>query len=239
MRTDINDNKIHFFPPIGGVIKETLPVLKEFGQYEKKQVVIERFHTSNLPDDWNFKVSVQNDRDNWDYVYSTKDLASFEGGKYANIRKKLNRFEKTHQVEYKRFNENQIELILSMQDEWCEMRKCEDDDDLSAEHAAINEIFTLWDVLQFGGGVLCKDEKVLAYCLGEKLNSNTLVTHIEKASLDFDGAYQSITKNFNLDNLGWTEFTNREQDVGDEGLRTAKERLQPIRYIEKSVLSLD
>ncbi len=233
MRTDIDDGFIHLFPPIGKRLTEVYGVLKNFMEYEKKTVEIQRMDAALLTAESDLPILIKSDRNNWDYVYSTKDLARFEGGKYANIRKKLNRFEKEHQLEFKRLNKEQIEVCLAMQEEWCAMRSCKDD-----EHLGIREIVELFDVLQFDGGLLYAENKVIAYTLGEYLNPTTLVTHVEKANPLYDGAYQAITKRFNMVYEQKAEFTNREQDLGDEGLRTSKERLHPVKFIEKANIIL-
>ena len=233
IRTDIDDQIIRFFPPIGKDVSQVIPVLQEFMEHEKKAVQIERFDSALISVDPRLSVKNIEDRNNWDYIYLTKELAHFEGGKFANIRKKLNRFEKEHPVEFKRFDKHQIDVCLAMQEEWCAMRRCDEYDDLKDEHQAIREIVELWDILKFDGGLLYTNGKVIAYTLGELLNPNTLVCHVEKANPLFDGAYQAITKRFNALYENKTEFTNREQDLGDEGLRTAKERLHPVKFIEK------
>jgi hypothetical protein len=68
------------------------------------------------------------------------------------------------------------------------------------------------------------------------LNSNTLVIHIEKAHNEYEGSYQAINnlflKNYNEN----VEYVNREQDLGIEGLRRAKESYKPYRMIKKSVI---
>ncbi len=238
MRTDLDDGKIHLFPPIGKTLSETFPVLKELMNHEKKSMEIQRIDNVSLTSEPRLPITVISDRINWDYVYLTKDLAHFEGGKYANIRKKLNRFEKEYSLEFKRLDKEQIQICLAMQEEWCAMRSCQDHEELNAEHLGIREIVELWDVLKFDGGLLYTGNKMIAYTLGELLNPKTLVTHVEKANPHYDGAYQAITKRFNMLYEQKTEFTNREQDLGDEGLRTAKERLQPVKFIEKVNLIL-
>ena len=55
---------------------------------------------------------------------------------------------------------------------------------------------------------------------------------IEKADIQYKGAYTAINQAF-LENA-WSETTyvNREEDMGHEGLRKAKESYHPVRFNE-------
>ena len=76
-------------------------------------------------------------------------------------------------------------------------------------------------------------DKVVAFTFGEKLNSDTAVIHVEKADPEIRGAYTAINQNFVA--AEWSEMTyiNREEDMGLEGLRQAKESYHPVKMIEK------
>jgi hypothetical protein len=80
------------------------------------------------------------------------------------------------------------------------------------------------------------DNKCAAYTFGEMLNENTMVVHIEKAHMEYEGSYQAIN-NFFLKNCYDTAiFVNREQDLGVLGLRRAKESYKPVRMVKKSII---
>ncbi|MFX1503807.1 MAG: phosphatidylglycerol lysyltransferase domain-containing protein, partial [Promethearchaeota archaeon] len=90
--------------------------------------------------------------------------------------------------------------------------------------------------LKFKGALLCVNEKCAAYTFGEMLNSDTLVIHIEKAHMEYEGAYQAINNLFLKNCCKDVRFVNREQDLGIPGLRRAKESYKPIHMVEKSVI---
>ena len=78
------------------------------------------------------------------------------------------------------------------------------------------------------------DNNCAAYTFGEMLNENTMVIHIEKAHMQYEGSYQAIN-NFFLKNCCDTAIlVNREQDLGVLGLRRAKESYKPVRMVKKS-----
>ena len=89
------------------------------------------------------------------------------------------------------------------------------------------------------GGVILINGKVEAFTLGEPLNHDTVVIHIEKANPAFEGLYSMINQAF-LENH-WSEYTyvNREQDLGEEGLRKAKESYFPHQMINKHTIGLN
>ena len=79
-------------------------------------------------------------------------------------------------------------------------------------------------------------ERVVAFTIGEKLNSDTYDTHIEKAFSGIKGAYQTINQQFaKFIQQKHPEiiFVNREEDIGRAGLRKAKLSYHPVRMEEK------
>ena len=81
--------------------------------------------------------------------------------------------------------------------------------------------------------MLYKCQKLVAFAIGEPLNSNTYVVHIEKALASIQGAYPMINQQFVLHNCQDYEYVNREEDTGEEGLRKAKLSYYPELLVEK------
>jgi hypothetical protein len=83
------------------------------------------------------------------------------------------------------------------------------------------------------GGVLMVDDLIVAYTIAEKLDEDTVVVHYEKGCPDYKGVYQAINQMF-LENLdGNFKWVNREQDLGEEGLRQAKLSYNPVGFLKK------
>ncbi len=56
----------------------------------------------------------------------------------------------------------------------------------------------------------------------------------KKANRDYEGSYQMIVKEFSSDMLAsGIKYINREEDVGDEGLRTSKLSYHPVQLLNK------
>jgi hypothetical protein len=167
------------------------------------------------------------DRDQFDYVYSRADLCDLAGRKYHRKRNHIANCLKEHQCEYVPFTAEHIPACLGFLDEWCRLRDCSSNPDLCCENRAIR--FMLHDYSRFRviGGAIKADGVFAAVTFGEKLNSNTVVVHFEKAHPEIDGLYPLINQWFCQNSLLEFEWVNREQDLGLPGLRKAKENYFP------------
>ena len=72
--------------------------------------------------------------------------------------------------------------------------------------------------------------------LGSRLSENTLDVHFEKARPDVNGAYAMINREFARyirEKYSEIRFLNREEDMGLEGLRKAKQSYYPHHLVKK------
>ena len=177
------------------------------------------------------------DRDNSDYVYLAQDLINLSGRKYHRKKNHLNQFKKRQEFEYRSLDADLVERFLNMQEAWCQMRECVENPDLLSEDYAVHEALKRFEDLDYLGGAIVMDSRVEAFSLGELLNRDTAVIHIEKANPDIPGIYTAINQLFCAN--AWSEVTyiNREQDLGSEGLRKAKESYHPHHMVNKYTLA--
>jgi len=77
------------------------------------------------------------------------------------------------------------------------------------------------------------DEKMIAYTIAEALDDTTVVIHFEKGCPNFKGVYQAINQVFLAQCCQGFQIVNREQDLGDEGLRKAKLSYNPVAFLKK------
>lgn len=236
-----NGNSSFFFPPIGeGDLVECCRTLL---RRMKEQEIVARI--SRVPEkiishfDWEAEgFRVEYDRDQSDYVYLVEDLVQLRGRRYHRKRNHIKRFYEQYPHQYLPLTPELISQCLDLQDAWCDLRHCEVDPGLTKESLAIKEALTHFEALEVKGGAILINGKVEAFCLGEPLNPETVVIHIEKGNPEFDGIYPAINQAF-LEHH-WTSYTyvNREQDLGEEGLRKAKESYFPHHMVHKYSLSL-
>ncbi len=189
------------------------------------------------------RLSVREDRGQWDYLYSAEDLVELKGNRFHKKKNLLNQFMKKYDYRYICFGKEMTDQVLGMQWAWCQWRDCELDDALAAENRAIEKVFNAWDKIKnICGGALVVDDQVVAYTLAEYLAEDTLLIHFEKGNPSYQGTYQAINRMFVAraleDASRRIKVVNRMQDLGDEGLRKAKLSYNPVDFIEKFEVDL-
>ena len=100
------------------------------------------------------------------------------------------------------------------------------------------EVLDNLDLYGFQGWVLKAAGQVLGFTLGEVIG-DTCYAHTEKADRNRKGAYQMVFHQFakQLVSQGVT-YINREDDMGDLGLRTAKLALHPVDTLKKYMIEV-
>ena len=237
LRPDPEDSFL--LPPLGEHasaehVRECLRWMAEQG-HDARLARIDRVQMERLGiTDHGFDIA--EDRDNSDYVYRVADLIALEGGGYADKRHHLERFAKRFDFEYREITPELVPGCQWLQELWCDEKHCDLHSSLRAEARAINEVLEKLDELDVTGGAILVNDRVQAFSLGEPLNDDTVVIHIEKASPDLHGAFQVINQQFLAHAWSGWQYVNREQDLGIRGLRQAKESYQPHHMVEKYVV---
>jgi hypothetical protein len=174
--------------------------------------------------------SVSEDRDNFDYLYSREDLVNLTGRKFHKKKNLLNIFVKNNQCQAKSLLEEYRDDALKILELWNNQHN-EPNDFIAAKEA----LEKMWP-LQLCGGIFYIDGQPVAYCLGEELAlGKSFVIDFEKAVLgeDFKGIYQYINQAFASILPEKYKTINRQQDLGDSGLRQAKTSYHPLDFIRK------
>lgn len=178
------------------------------------------------------------DRDAYDYIYAIDDLADLKGRKYHRKRNHYNRFRDAfpyYTVEP--LNERNLPQVRQMIDTWYAVRlKEKPGNDYHMEQAALEKALCHYRELDMESLVLLDGENVLAVTLGSRMSYDTIDIHFEKARWDVDGAYTAINCEFAQhirNKFLQIRFVNREEDLGLEGLRKAKQSYYPHHMVEK------
>jgi len=181
---------------------------------------------------------IEADRDNWDYVYLVEDLIRLSGNRYHRKRNHLEQFTSQHQFAYRKLTPDLAPACQELQDKWCDEKHCDLVATLRAESSAVKAVLDNFETLGVTGGCIEIDGKIEAFTLGELLNPETVVIHIEKANATFHGLYQMMNQQFLEHEWQHIKYVNREQDLGIEGLRKAKESYYPHHMVEKLTVRL-
>lgn len=180
----------------------------------------------------------ETNRDDSDYIYTVEKLSTLAGKKLHGKRNHINRFKDTDDWEYYDVTSENVQECIEMNKEWLARYVTEEDKELQDEAKAVSEILEHFDELKVKGGILKREGKVVAYTIGEPINDDTYVIHIEKAFYEVQGAYPMINQQFVLRNCQDYKYVNREEDTGDEGLRKAKLSYYPDILLDKYVATL-
>lgn len=184
------------------------------------------------------KFEIRGDRSLSDYIYNAEDLIRLGGRKYHSKRNHITRFKADGDWSYEEITPANMDECVAMNEEWFRENDDGSDGSLKEEYQAIGEAFRHYEALAFSGGLLRRGGRVVAYTIGEQLCRDTFVVHIEKAFSRVEGAYTVINNEFVTRHCSGYRFINREEDMGDEGLRKAKLSYHPAMLLEKNLAVL-
>ena len=233
----VKRNEVDFFlQPFGGKDEDLPKLFAEIKEYHEGKP----FEIHGIYDDGKERLAKAfpemefiEDRDNWDYVYLREKLASLSGRKYHGKKNHYNAFKKEYpDYVYERSDQRitKSARLLVMNGAKNVLAKTES---LRCEQCAIHEAIDNFEALGLRGGAIRVNGKIEAFSFGKKINDDTAVLHVEKANPDIRGIYAAINKEFAEHAWGDVVYLNREEDMGHEGLRTAKESYHPEFMIKK------
>ena len=175
--------------------------------------------------------------DGWsDYLYEAVALASLSGKALSKKRNHVNRFMADNpDFEFEPITPDLLpELILFFAG-----RPMPDKLDTSMalyEQHECMRVLRHYSSYPFEGAVLrSQNGEIAAFTVGEIIG-DTLYVHIEKMNHTIPGAGETINRLFAAEMLHrhpQIRYINREEDMGDPGLRYAKESYRPVMLINK------
>ena len=186
------------------------------------------------------KFRYKQERDYAEYVYLSENLRELKGRKYHQKRNHISRFlQNNPNHEFKIIDRDSIAKVRAMNDEWCALYGCSENDNMSDEQCATQRAFENFFELGFDGGFIESEGRVVAYSMGEPITGDTYCVHIEKAFHEIQGSYAMINREFARRFCEGYTYINREDDVGEEGLRKAKLSYHPEFLTEKLTVTIN
>ena len=174
-------------------------------------------------------------RDWFDYLYRAEKLSTLAGKKLAGQRNHKNFFLKNHTDWcFEEITDENLDEVQAFFDSFCSENH-KDSEYFRHEVEAVHEVLQNRKTYGFMGGLIRAEGKICAFSFGERIG-DTLFVHIEKADRNLRGAYQMMVSEFVRRFGGDAEFVNREEDVGDPGLRYAKESYHPHALLAKYIV---
>lgn len=182
--------------------------------------------------------TVEEQRDYSDYLYLASDLIGLHGKKFSGQRNQISQFKRN--VQEWHFDLLTAENLEQVKEFYLASSFFTEElsESAQAENQIVLEVLDHLDAYQMFGGVLYADGQIVGFTLGE-IVGNTLYIHIEKADRNVKGAYQMVVNQAAMTfSTPEVEFINREDDMGDLGLRTAKLAYHPITLLKKYIVTI-
>ncbi|MDR2150396.1 MAG: phosphatidylglycerol lysyltransferase domain-containing protein [Spirochaetaceae bacterium] len=175
-----------------------------------------------------YGITVVEDRDNFDYLYLRTDLAILSGKKYHKKRNLVNTFINSYHYEQQLLTADLIPQAVEVLERWRQ------DKNEEADYAAAREALDRFAELNMKGALYFVDGKPAGWCLGESLAKGRMFAiHFEKGIDEYKGIYQFINQAFAATLPRFFIHINREQDLGDAGMRQAKMTYRPCGFVRK------
>lgn len=183
--------------------------------------------------------NLKEDRDNFDYIFSLEKISQLKGSEYSGKRNKISKFiREQSKAELKLINLKDLDNhkhLLYVFSHWGEYRETED---TAHEYKALKRLLANTKHLDLTCLAVLIDRKVEAFTITEILPHKFSIAHFTKADPKIGGIFEFLYKSMAeaLVKKGCLYF-NREQDLGLQGLRTAKLSWRPIKFLKKYSIS--
>lgn len=179
-------------------------------------------------------------RDMANYVYAADDLAGLRGKRFSKKRNLIAQAKKSYAWQTAPLDESQMaecaRLVRQIADEdHAEGR----DESWRMEMDALEFALAHFGELPQQGTAIRIDGELAAFALWEPSGGGMAIVHFERALRRFKGLYQVVNQETAraIRQAGFT-LINREEDVGNPGLRQAKESYFPLRLQPSITLTL-
>jgi hypothetical protein len=189
------------------------------------------------------RITVREDRDNFDYLYSIQDLLGLQGKALRGPRNRVNRFIRRYpRASFESLDLKQRaaqEQILTVTERWAGGKPPSMSKAAAREMTAIRRFLSNAGSTDFIAVGVVNDDALLAYSIDEVLPDGVCVSHFCKADVSYSGisAFLMEQEVQYLDAQG-VKVLNLEQDLGIEGLRRSKMGYRPVSFLKKYVIAM-
>lgn len=166
---------------------------------------------------------------NWaDYIYEKEKLMN------AKVLKKSRKFSREYKDNYEieKLNKTNFDDVIEFQNKWMKTNARNNDDiiSLNYENDSIIETLENWDDIPLRGYCIKINGKIVGFIYGFQQTIDCYTIHVIKTDKSIKGLTLFLFKYF-VENSN-TKYINFEEDIGIEGLRIFKTRLEPS-FIKK------
>ena len=230
----LKDGETVFCFPMGTKVEKALLAIEDYCEKEgiaPEFVSLSEQEMEYLKERYKNATIVEN-RDWSDYLYLTSDHANFSGRKFTTQRNHINKFLKNYENwEFKKIDEESLPLVKEFYKDY-EARFAKSDATAVEEQEKTNEVLDKYEDYGFVGYALYIEGKVVGFAIGEIIG-DVMFIHVEKADKSMDGVNTMLVMQFAKQFEDKVTYLNREEDVGDLGLRYSKTKYRPIDMVYK------
>ena len=233
-------NFFRFYLPVGKNISKATELIEKYCLVRHAPLIWSNltFEEAETLATCYYNTKIDYNRNQSDYVYSAEDMRTFKGKKFAGQRNHINKFKNLYgEYEYHNITPENISIAKAFLIDFANKRDFTSEEEFTEYKLNLELLDSIFKLGSTGGFVTCKGN-VISVAIGEK-RGNTLYVCTEKADRNYHGAYQITVQEFAKHNTDDTIcFINREDDMGNEGLRTSKLQYQPIDIKHKYFLTV-
>ena len=170
------------------------------------------------------------DRDNFDYLYRRTDLASLQGKSFHKKKNLVNAFTAAYESQLKSLDVYTLPEARLVLESWRKTRPEDDPGDFEQCAWALEN----FQQFNFSGVLVYADGVPVGFSVGEFMQQGRMfVVLFEKGINSYKGVYQFVNRSQALNLPATVELINREQDMGNAGLRQAKMTYRPVDFTKK------
>lgn len=231
------NGKCYYNIPIGQDIKRCIrKLIKEEGKLAFCTVPESMLEVFKSLD---FTINVIEQPDFADYLYNSSDLIHLRGKKLSSKRNQIHQFLRENDLwSYETISDDIIQEIKVFLTTEYKIANNAKDFEIEEERKVL-EVLDNYNIYNFVGSVLKVDDKIVGFSIGE-IVGDTLFVHIEKANNTIKGVYQMLVNLFAIKySSDKIQFINREEDMGDVGLRISKKSYHPVMLINKYIVEVE
>ena len=170
-----------------------------------------------------------------EYLYLRENLAEMRGSRYHGKRNHMSQFWRACPEAYIQplIPENAA-YALEIEDKWLAARSDPQDPSLQYERSCIAEAAANMEALGLSGLLLYADGQPVGMTMVSEISAGCFDVHFEKVIPDYPHAWP-VVANEMAKCLTAAEYLNREEDLGENGMRTSKQSYRPDLLNEKFI----
>ena len=179
---------------------------------------------------------IEEDRDYAEYIFPTREMSAFPGGKLKKRRVEVNHFWNLYgdRAKISVIQPSDHQEILAFEDRWLnDSSGTHDMHALEREYRMIRMQLHNYDVLHLSGVVLRNDGDVKGFGYGTKISDRYYDAIVEKGDRSVPHIYKVLRMESVRQCAMDCEYVNMEEDLGVPGLREIKSAYKPAFLLHK------